>query len=353
MKKMNQVWMVAAMVGCWAMAPMDAQARQPQSQCEANADCPSGYTCEIIGASTCAVPEPGEGGMEPNCDDSFQYSICVPPPPAQCDPSLLSADCDGNLVCVTYTYEECSGGGFVGCVCASNDPDCDCPEPPPGRPGGDVSCQTTSQSYCVPPYLAPCEVSSDCGVGFTCEAREVCTATCSGSDPSPGRPGMGDEPAPGCEVTCENSDAKYCKLVEQECSADSDCFSGFSCVSNLLPPVSGDCAVSSDGDDECDDTPAPSESKSYCLPDGWERWGGSPGGGIDYESAVSHDGSGPVRDAQPARNRTESPINLGDDTGGAEASGCQVGGLGLGASGSGAGLLAILLSTIGWRRRRA
>lgn len=378
MKQMNRALMVAMIAGscsmvsasAWALDPApcasDADCGEgiacesgycaveqpkPSSECEVDADCASGYSCQVVGASGCAVPAPNEPST-PCVSEEFR--ACVPPPPAQCDPAQLSADCSGGDVCVTYTFETCSGGDAPACLCADGT-DCECgPEPEP-QPG---SCQSEAVSYCVPPYLAPCSVDLDCGAGFTCEQQEICTSSCAGGPPvsDPNGGDDGGEPI-DCESSCAPSGQSYCQIVERACDSAADCGAGFVCESfgQTEPGVPGTCEVDEEGNEICNDggpvEPPPAES--YCLPEGWQTWG-APSGGGSYgpDSPIASNQDGEVVGAESARPARQdgSGFPASDDPS-ADGGGCQVGAAG-GSAGGGLSLLALIAGVFGLRRRR-
>lgn len=320
------------------------------SQCDVDADCSNGFTCQVVGGYDCAVPPPGADG-EPSPGEpcmSGEIKMCVPPPPAACDPSKGSVDCEGGLVCVTYTFEECSGSGRTPSPdgAPTCDPDGDeCtnetqPEPP--------SCQSRAESVCVPKYLAPCQADADCGGGFKCVAEEICTDDCLA--PSPGD-GDGNEPDPACQSTCTPSSQKYCELQQVTCSSDADCAQGLSCEE--FSYGGGEVCTVSDGDDGsepvCSSEPATSES--YCVPPDWQRWYGDSGADYDAPTSSPRDalekstGNGwKIVDAENAASPSTQEDASADG-------GCQS--TGMGQSGSTAALsLLSLFGLIGWRRRK-
>lgn len=368
-----------------------AFAQGVEGECMVDADCPSSYTCEEIGGYDCAVPACAPDMECPPVEDCESGVImgCVAPPPAQCDPAAANA-CDDGLVCVTYTFEQCSGGGSVdpGVPC-SVDPDgnTDCPDYE-GMPVEEPSCVSESESYCVPPYFAPCQADADCGAGFSCVAQEICDVACSGSVGAPDGPvtcvvdedgnERCSEPTPAdCVETCAPSDHQYCKLNEVTCETDADCGAGLSCedVSAYIgatptpdvppcDPDEGDCA---EIEPQPETQPVP---VNYCLPPNWERWVGYDGYGYpggegvaDYDTAVpgspesaggngSNDGgTWTIVDKQaPTRNNADGDSN--DVTAEPAAGGCQTA-PGSAPGGAGLGLLAALGMMLGLRRRRS
>lgn len=322
-------------------APAVAQ----EGECTTDADCSDGYVCETIEygyCTDCAAPEPG--GEPTDCVSECvegSENVCVPPPPKQCSDT---EPCDGDDVCVTYTFESCSGGGAVP-TCPPEDP---CPAPEPAE---EPSCTSESESYCVPKYYAPCQQDSDCGAGFTCEDVEVCT--CSGGvAPDEGgggstgsEGGTGDtEPAPVDDCTCEPAGEKYCQLIEQECTSDADCAQDLTCQDmggETRPAIA--CAPGED----CPDV-EPVDPVSYCAPPGYYYYGGGGGAREAVADATGHE-SGEVTSAE----REEFfPVDGDDETGGGGSKGkpstCAVG---AGSEPAGS-LLVLLLGLVAARIRR-
>jgi hypothetical protein len=323
----------------------EAQVEDP-SECDVDADCSAGFSCQVVGAlGDCAEPAPDEPNTPPGRCGSQEFRMCVPPPPAQCDPAQMSADCSGGLICVTYTFESCSGG--VACACPEG-AECDCADVEPSEP----SCQSEAESYCVPPYLAPCDADADCGSGFTCEAEEICTASCTDTPRDPADPD-GDVPdgMGSCSSECAPAAAKYCKIVERPCAADAECGAGFSCVAPPSSSTPSTCVVDSDGNEFCDDGAPDEPGQSYCLPDGWEQWGGQPG--RDSDSPVSSNNDGELIGAESARPPRQDDSGFPESADASDGGGCMSSTTGGGAAGSGLGLLALMAGMLGWRRRRA
>ena len=371
-----------------------AFAQSMEGECSADADCPMDYTCEEIGAYACASPPPCAEGDEECMQEEVEpcesgvIMVCVAPPPEQCDPDAADA-CGEGLECVTYTYEQCSGGRPDVAVSCSVTPDGEeeCEESPgSGEPAEEPSCITESESYCVPQYFAPCEEDLDCGAGFRCvDEPAPCYETCSA-----GGGVDGADMEPSCEETCEDSSGrKYCELIEVECSSDADCAEGLGCVTFEEAYATPDCAeplpVDEDVDggsgsgedpddggepddepvDHCGDSePVEVESKSYCVPPEWDRWVDSPtspGEYVDYDEGVSEaagrgseaGGSNGEDDWTLVDKQGPSAELDGSGSGGeveGESGGCQT--TGSGAPAEGLGLLAALGMMLGLRRRK-
>lgn len=315
------------------------------SECDADADCSNGFTCQVVGAYDCAVPPPGEDG-EPSsggsCAGGGEIKMCVPPPPSACDPALASADCDAGLICVTYTFEECSGSGSdPSPICDADSEECD------DTPDVSPECQSKAESVCVPKFLAPCQADADCGGGFKCVADQVCTDDCAA--PSPGD-GDGNE-RPSCQSSCEPSSQKYCQLQQVSCTADADCAQGLSCE-EFSSPSSEICTVDGDEGSEPVCTSEPSSSESYCVPPDWQRWYGetsydsdAPSSPRDSVANSTGNGGWKIVDAESA----QSGATPGEPE--ADGGGCQS--TGMGQSGSTAVLSLLgLFGLVGWRRRK-
>jgi len=174
-------------------------------------------------------------------------------------------------ICVSYTYEICSGSGSTGgAVCDPDDETCE------SMPVEDVpdtgSCTTESESLCVPPYVAPCQIDADCGAGFTCTDVEICECT---TEPVP-RDGSTDE-EPGSNCSCSPTGQNYCELNDTACTTDADCLDGLVCIDFGAGVPSVPCREDENGDVICNEM-EPVEPESYCAPVGYDDWGGVAGG---------------------------------------------------------------------------
>lgn len=246
-------------------------------ECDTDTDCESYETCEVIGEATCACA-PGDAGCD--CPDSGteEYRECVAEPPESCD---SDADCSSDLECYTQTYEQCSGGGSVGTCEVSPDGGTTCEDA--GTTDVSESCETITEGYCVPSYVAPCETDTDCGTGFTCEEYEVCE--CSGGDSGGVDAGTSDDSGTtdsdttdtgdqdsGSSCTCETA-GKSCELIETECTSDDDCSGDLTCQSYDDGDTSTEPCVDDGDTSSCTSTDAGSSTSTmYCLPPDWERW---------------------------------------------------------------------------------
>ncbi len=341
-------------------------------ECETDADCGEGWACERGADEICSTwaCADGEDCPEPEvvCE-TWEYAYCMPDL-IECS---TDADCPDDLTCFTYEYEECSGGGSMGCAPGEDCPDVDFEE----------ECTSVSESFCAPAYIGPCEADADCGEGFACVPEEVCW--CGGSDagggssgsgggevppPLPDDPdapdaGSGDDGGSGDEDTpdggwdrepseedcgCEETGAFYCEPQEIICADDSECPDGWACESWGDSAVS--CYEDESGEVICDEPET--DDTMYCIPPEWGIWGAAGSGGYDDLAAEA---SGADEEGRSTGGLT--PVNQNDDgsAGGGDstdttrpnAGGCSA----APGSGAGTGLLALLGLAATFRRRRS
>ncbi|TDP77595.1 MYXO-CTERM sorting domain-containing protein [Bradymonas sediminis] len=357
-------WCAAAALAAFCLAPGSAFA---ESECSVDSDCGENFVCNLSQAP-CASPPPCDPGSGEECQDMpacepETSGRCEPAPPESCE---TVADCEGGLVCVTYTYETCTGWAEPACDPSGES----CPEP---GPTPDPECTTETEGYCLPPYLAPCESASDCGEGFECNAPEICS--CSGGGPTdPGAPAEGgdreggEQPMPPQEdCACEPGDVKYCELPEQECQTDADCAGELICAElpgGMSPAPDGTCTSTPDGETVCEEfeSPEPQESVSYCLPADFERWIGSgipghAGYGSAEDDAGAPDGEGHSNGGEGDRDFVAADVDRGDapqsggDAGQDMDDGCGCASTGNSLPGSFAALFFALMGMAGLRRR--
>jgi MYXO-CTERM domain-containing protein len=330
----NRIWTLGVVFASLAIG------QTAWAECTEDTDCEAGFTCELVGASACpgAPPCPeGEECPEPEpCESEEEYACLEAPVLCESD-----ADCGESEACAEYPSFDCG---------TSPTPDCapgeECPEPPP-----EEDCVETSEAYCVPAFLAPCEADADCGAGFTCVQGEICS--CSGGGGSGGVP----EPLPVPEegggqkdgeddCICEPSGDFYCELIPVPCETAADCEAGFECLSYGSSDVP--CTSTPDGGTDC---PEPTASESYCVP---PEYG-------DYLENVADDSGAPVSGTPESE---ESPRGDGDaegaptdgatggngaDTSTDEETGCSAGG-----AGGSSTLWGVMLGlAVFFRRRRA
>lgn len=320
-----------------------------ETECSADADCGDGFVCETYEVPCAGACAPGED-CDTSCDSTTE-SECVPAPPASC---TTAADCDPDLVCVTVTYETCDDVA-VPATCAVGE-ECDT------GPAPDVSCTTETEGYCVPPYLAPCQVNADCGPGFTCEESEVCG--CSGGDSAGSSGSDGMQPRTTVDAgsdddcSCSGTGEFYCDIVQQECTADSECPGTMVC--DTLPGDDYDdggvvetCTSTPDGGMECEseevDAGSSTESTKYCLPPDIERWV-EVADDVRSKDGYSQDGS-----SDEERDYVSSSVDRGNSGssgggGSSESAGCASTGNG-DPVGAIAALMLGFLGLVGLRRR--
>ncbi len=354
--------MAAAVVAACLVAPASAFA---SSDCTTDADCGDGFTCQEIQEPCPATPCQVGQDCTNNCQPTTTHQ-CEPEPPASC---TSVSDCSGNDVCVTYSWEECSGTA----VACADGKDCDAGAAP------DTSCTTHTEGYCLPPYLAPCTTASDCGAGFTCEEEQSCvcsgsggsgsgsagssTGTSTGADPATPDAGMADAGSgtadagtPEDNCSCQGTGTKYCKLIETECTNDTDCPGDMVCADGPDSASSTTCSVSSDGTTDCPDAGTSGSATKYCMPPDYERWAGASRGGGDtaaYEPQSGASSNGGSGTSSGSAEHSEHVVDV--DRGGhstASSGGCSSTGMGGAASGSLAGLALFFLGLVGIRRRR-
>jgi hypothetical protein len=298
--KSASLWIGSLLVCGWAASA----SAQP---CDANEDCPKGYSCQPgMSVSVCGTTPacaPGEACPEPApCPEPESTLECQP---AAC---TTDADCGESMRCYTRTVGECNGGAAA----PACEPNQDCPMPEPVM----ETCTETTIQLCVPRYLLECAQDSDCGEGFSCEAREECMCGGSAPDVPPAdggsAPDMGsgssgfaprepaqDAGAPRETCECHPSETKHCELKVVSCTEDRDCPSEMTCrVYGSGDAVS--CAAPRDGSEpKCDPAPEDTVEEKRCEPRaGW--WGPDSSHSEDGDVASA---SGPL----PTR---------GDDKGG-------------------------------------
>ena len=358
-------WAAAAMLATLCLTPASAFA---EGECTTDSDCGEHFICSMSTAP-CPAPMPcdsadGAECPEPVACEPQAVGYCQPAPPEACD---SAADCDAGLVCVTYTYEICSGADAPSCAPTSES----CPEP---REQTDADCSTETEGICLPPYLAPCDAAADCGEGFECKAQEVCS--CSGGSGGiivePGAPdggeegsGEGSSEVPIDDCSCEPGDVKYCDLIQQECDSDAECAGELVCAElpggNVSSPDTT-CATGPDGTTVCEDhdfAEDEADATSYCLPADLDRWiggGGYPGGAQDDSANYEHGPYQPGGQGSSVDGDTRDVVATSVDRGNAALGGDADSGCGCASTqsslpGSFAALVFALLGMVGLRCR--
>jgi hypothetical protein len=346
-------WALAISAGAvtWGY-PMSAHAA-----CEADADCPKGFSCEVTEQTACPDMAPCAGGdCRPVECDSEPVSSCVS---IDC---TSDSDCADGMACEAIATNDCPTQ-----TCPA---DAECPEV-------EESCEPQQRNYCVPKYLLPCTVSADCGAGFSCKERQSCGCSGSGSvDPEPGAPdsGGGDsgfapaedpdatppaedpaepaedpaEPANRAEeCQCEPSGEFACELDRVACDSSADCQAGFTCEEN----PDGECWAASDGTSGCTEPDPP----RLCMPPYVDLYGGgsravdgvssghesgAPSGAVSGENSGVGDAEGQPRDPDAANASSE-----------ASSGGCSLAST-IGRTRGDVGAAGLLLLAAAWLRRR-
>jgi len=235
--------------------------------CVEDADCPTGYVCDVVGGVGCATVAcpPDEPCPEPEPCENQVFMGCVPAPCTD------DADCGEGMVCLSVSYEICSASTCADIVCPEG---AECPEPEPCDTRSE--CEQRNEAFCAPSWVAPCQADADCGEGFNCVQGEQCSCDGGGANvPSDGGDPQ-EQPEPSC--TCEPSGEMYCQPQEITCAQDSDCPEGWTCAET---PSTGACSYdATTGEEQCTET---EPGTPMCAPPYWDSWGGSNG---DYQDAL-------------------------------------------------------------------
>ncbi len=334
--------------------------------CESDTDCPTGFSCEVMGSmgSGCVCPEgqPDCGCGEPT--EPVEYKGCSP------KPCSTDADCGEGLECVTFEMP-----------CAMPAIDCapgsECPEPEP--------CESGTSSQCQPKWAGTCDADADCGEGFTCKAYEECSCSGSsgsgsgGSTPEPTDPAApdgggappsedGDSSDPiDSECTCAPSEEKYCEPVKTVCTSDADCPAEWECEAFTVAVSGGGATDTACAEGQSCEAPEPApvpeepESESLCVPPYYTSF--AEAGALPPRGPMADGEAFPTKGSQD--DNGGSPTGGSGDGGGSEnpedgatggtgsssekAAGCTVDGKGTPNSFAALGL--VLLVAFGLRRR--
>ena len=169
-----------SIAGCVCLSLLCIPSVAVAQVCETDDDCGAGMICEEA-ASGCAevliLCAEGADCAQPDCE-SETTKYCAQAP---CDGD---DECGDDQVCYAYTYESCET------------PACDSDEE-----CADVvsEChEEQTDAYCTAKYNVPCEVSADCGDGFTCVEGEICS--CPAFSP--------DDEMAGADLECWRSPAR-------------------------------------------------------------------------------------------------------------------------------------------------
>lgn len=314
----------------------------PPVGCGTGPACGVGFECTVVGESGCASAAPcapGSSCPEPEPCTTTTVLGCAP---AHC---MVDAECATGMVCHTST-EFCP---VTDCACAPNTPDCGCGVP---------ACDPKSVSMCTPRYLLPCEVASDCGDGFTCEAQMTgcATAGSNGSGPTPSGDaapapagGAAGLPAPTPVPACSPQPTGVFQCVAKDlmCATAAQCPAGWTCESQSVPSGSA-CAPGSNCANE-PALPAPTPSR-FCRPPYYGVDGsGSP------EKPTTPTGTGTIGNGSGGSTTTGAPpqpeTTNADDAASHDSAACQMGHAPV--STGALSLLTLLGALFGLKRRRS
>lgn len=202
------------------------------------------------------------------CDTSTSPALCHPP---LCVPSLLSADCPEAWTCMAKPPE----GSFGATAC----------RPTPDDP---EACAVATEGFCLPPFVAPCRESTDCGSAlFECKIRD------------PNDYGRCDELPFECTSPDDTSCPQGSTCIGQEMQGDPECSGNF-------------------GDDTWTCTESPPVTLYECRPEYWHIRRAF------YDDSGS---SGPPPDEDTTTTNTDTTTANTDTTSGRRNSddgGCQV-----------------------------
>ncbi len=304
----------------------------PAAACETDDDCGAGYVCTTYdwGTTDCDYSMPDcEDGDEACLEDAeMSMEDCetqtVTESYCQRAPCETDADCGEAMVCIEHVEEWCTGSGME--VCDENGEECEVIEE-------EEECGTDVYRECGYPYEGGCEQDADCGEGFACVPREICSCSSGGDmdtdemydgeDMESGGDGEvpempeGDfgEASPGDEAnppecTCEPTGDNYCELQPIDCEIDADCPAGLLCS----PSYSiSECEETPDGEEICTET----ETVSQCEPEGWygEDWDDGDDVSGDADGEKDEEDEEADQDDNDDQGETEGDGDIGSGSG--------------------------------------
>jgi MYXO-CTERM domain-containing protein len=336
-----------------------AGAANAGQSCAADAQCPNGFSCQVVGGTACAgyacppgVPCPPQPPCEP-----MDIKECRP------GPCTTDADCATGMVCFSETQRDCppTAGGAPSCP-----PGVTCPAQPPEP--APAPCTTTTVHQCVPRYALPCTLDINCGDGFTCVPDQCGCAVSggtgggfggsagAGTDPSVPAP----EPTPPPDCSCPAPTTSHCEPRQIVCTTANNCPSQWSCVATRTG--GGTCAgeAPTPGNPNppppvCTPDPVP---PNYCMPpyydlgfgssadQGSGTFGsaGSGAGATSGEGAPQAPGTGTGGTTGTDHKASAAGSSSSNDSGGCQMSASH--------TGSSASALLALLGFVGLARRR-
>lgn len=308
----------------------DAGSDFDPNECQIDDDCTGNLVCvdNQNGSCTAAPCEPGKECPAIECEDS-SYKSCELPPPAACE---SDTDCTAGFVCLTSTYTTCSGGAAPDVICPDGDNDCETTPLPPEE----TECEQTHESYCVPPYVAPCTTDESCGAeGFTCKTVPVSCGCSSSGSTSPGSStdvgsddgtsSNGNTAPEDCNCPEPDESVRYCELQNISCTTDDECAGDFVCHRLSSPAPDSSCSFDpSTGVETCDD---PNKGNNWpnlgrCAPADYPYWMGGnshdSGGSTKNESDTDNNSN---TGGQPGAN---SPGQIDDSNSSDDPDGCHI-----------------------------
>lgn len=340
---------LALLAGAFALS-LFAFPASASGECGVDADCAPDEAC-LHSPGDCEEVCTDDGACEPVCTSG--EGRCVNNAVGDCE---SDADCGADEHCVTVADEsyctpewfgpcesadecgeglaclEISGGSCSAPGCDPDDGECEPTEP--------VCEEWSYGSFCLPPYIGPCEADADCGEGFECVQSGYLDCAVSSDG----------------EVTCEDegeadtSEPGFCSLLPQPCESDEQCADGWSCSEaggGGAPEPTEPCQVDPNGDGECinDDDSEDEPASSSCVPPYYEDiHGGDAAPGDAIGSDEEREEGANDDDDDPAAGASQQPA---DDDDGDEPAGISCAATGGAALPSAFGLLLLAL-----RRRR-
>jgi MYXO-CTERM domain-containing protein len=356
---------------------------EPTSECQADADCGEGKTCQLYTDSSVSCSVDSDGNEQCTEEEGQTYGYCVQAPiactsDADCGPGLgcilaeatplPAPDCAEGEDCMEgrqpppdgegeglvapsgfcgWTYQQCEAdadcGEFGQCV-VTGGTGCDeaAPACPPGEecepvePGGCEDFVPEEFSQCVPREIE-CDTDAACPADWTCQ--EYIYGVCGGSEGG-GSMGSDERPAPPCPEgeECEEGGSDGFAPPPPDCTEE---------VRRLCTPPGGGyvgpVGVPGDGPTTGipEDQPTPDAPGDDSDPNGSDDdIAGGDGGGSNEEDE---------EDGSPTFGENGGDGSTDEE----DAGSCSVSGIGGKASGAG-GLGALLLGLVGLisRRRR-
>ena len=309
-----------------AVVTFASGAARASTSCAKASDCAKGLTCQTTGATACP-----DIGCAPN-EVCANPPACNPTTVMECVPGPCSADsdCADGMVCFARAQTSCSSPAAPPCSAGVKCPPVDLDA------GG---CTSTTVKECVPRYVPPCHVDTDCGGGFTCVADQACwcSGSASGGSTGPGTattPSSSGDDASGSPPTaaddagfavplcgCTAQATSHCQAKTINCNVASECPALWACVQ---PPsaITG-CAVSRSTDGGPSSTtcmpPTPVPVQSVCEPP-YRDLGISQGFGAGEST-----GSAPPRAGDPTGTAGTASDRGAAGPGASSQGGCQLG----------------------------